>query len=80
VQPEGRNAGVCEGGQRRGATRVAHEGGGRSDDLGGGRDLSIGHAQQDGVAARRAPAAAQGAVHLYAGFAQRAGERGSHAA
>ena len=80
VQAERRDAGVCQRGQRRGAARVAHQRSGRGHHLGGGRDLGVGHAQQDRVAARRAPAAAQGALDLDAGVAKRARERGSNAA
>ena len=77
VQPERRHAGVRQRGQRGGAARVAHQRGGGGDHLGRGRDLGVGHAQQDRVAARRASAAAERALDLDAGVAKRGRERGA---
>ena len=69
--PKRRHAGVRQRGQRRGAARVAHERRGGRHRLGGGRDLGVGHAQHDRVAARGALAAAERALDLDAGVAKR---------
>jgi hypothetical protein len=58
---------------------VADQGGAAGDDLAGGLDLGVRHAEQDGVAHRRL-AAAGGAVDLVAGVGERGREGRAHAA